>query len=137
MFSTITDAFMSIIGITILLICFNSLFASVFNTKFAKKIISYASLIVFCVFVIGGLFFGKQNEEPFYIGFLIFLLFFGFVILIYILKDFIKSINESIEIQETEKQCRSCKYFEECDECFVRNCPDYIKAKPDDFDEDF
>ena len=93
--------------------------------------------MIFCVFVIGGLFFGKQNEEPFYIGFLIFLLLFGFVILIYILKNFIKSINESIEIQETEKQCRSCKYFEECDECFVKNCPDYIKAKPDDFDEDF
>ena len=137
MFSTITDVFMSIIGITILLICFNTVFVSVFNTLFAKKLISYISLIIFIIFIIGGLFFGKRNEEPFYIGFLIFLLFFGFVILIYILKNFIKSINESIEIQETEKQCRSCKYFEECDECFVKNCPDYIKAKPDDFDEDF
>ena len=137
MFSTITDVFMSIIGITILLICFNTLFVSVLNTFFAKKIISYISLIIFIIFIIGGLLFGKQNEESFYIGFLIFLLFFGFVILIYILKNFIKSINESIEIQEIEKQCRSCKYFEECDECFVKNCPDYIKAKPDDFDEDF
>ena len=63
--------------------------------------------------------------------------FLNFFILIYILKNFIKSVNESIKIQETEKQCRSCKYFEECDECFVKNCPDYIKAKPDDFDEDF
>ena len=137
MFSTITDVFMSIIGITILLICFNTLFVSVLNTFFAKKIISYISLIIFIIFIIGGLLFGKQNEESFYIGFLIFLLFFGFVILIYILKNFIKSVNESIKIQETEKQCRSCKYFEECDECFVKNCPDYIKAKPDDFDVDF
>lgn len=136
MFGTITDVFMSIIGTAILLICFNTLFASVFNTLFAKKLISYASLVIFCVFVIGGLFFGKQNEEPFYIGFLIFLLLFGFVIFVYILKNFIKSINESIEIQETEKQCRSCKYFDECDECFVRNCPYYVEAEPDDFDEE-
>ena len=127
---------MSIIGITILLACFNTLFVSVFNTLFAKKLISYASLVFYCVFIIGGLFFGRQNEEPFYIGFLIFLLLFGFVILIYILKNFIKSINESIEIQETEKQCRSCKYFEECDECFVKNCPYYVEAEPDDFDEE-
>ena len=108
LFDTITDVFMSIIGTAILLICFNTLFVSVFNTIFVKKLISYTSLVIFCVFVIGGLFFGKQNEEPFYIGFLIFLLLFGFVILIYILKNFIKSINESIEIQETEKQCRGC-----------------------------
>lgn len=127
---------MSIIGITILLACFNTLFVSVFNTLFAKKLISYISLMIFIIFIIGGLLFGKQNEEPFYIGFLIFLLLFGFVILIYILKNFIKSINESIEIQETEKQCRSCKYFEECDECFVKNCPYYVEAEPDDFDEE-
>ena len=136
MFGTITDAFMSIIGTAILLICFNTLFISVFNTIFAKKLISYISLMIFIIFIIGGLLFGKQNEEPFYIGFLIFLLLFGFVILIYILKNFIKSINESIEIQETEKQCRSCKYFEECDECFVKNCPYYVEAEPDDFDEE-
>ena len=137
MFSTITDVFMSIIGITILLICFNTLFVSVLNTFFAKKIISYISLIIFIIFIIGGLFFGKQNEEPFYIGFLIFLILFGFVIGIYMLKNFIKSVNESIEIQETEKQCRSCKYFEECDECFVKNCPDYVKAEPEEFDVEF
>ena len=136
MFSTITDVFMSIIGTAILLICFNTLFASVFNTIFVKKLISYASLVIFCVFVIGGLFFGRQNEEPFYIGFLIFLLFFGFVILIYILKNFIKSINESMEIQEIEKQCRSCKYFLECDECFIKDCPYYEKAERDEFEED-
>lgn len=47
-----------------------------------------------------------------------------------------KEINESIEIQETEKQCRNCKYFEECDECFVKNCPYYVAAEPDDFDEE-
>ena len=127
---------MSIIGTAILLICFNTLFASVFNTIFVKKLISYASLVIFCVFVIGGLFFGRQNEEPFYIGFLIFLLFFGFVILIYILKNFIKSINESMEIQEIEKQCRSCKYFLECDECFIKDCPYYEKAERDEFEED-
>ena len=137
MFSTITDVFMSIIGITILLICFNTLFVSVLNTFFAKKIISYISLIIFIIFIIGGLLFGKQNEEPFYIGFLIFLILFGFVIGIYMLKNFIKSVNESIEIQETEKQCRSCKYFEECDECFVKNCPDYVKAEPEEFDVEF
>lgn len=136
MFDTITDVFMSIIGTAILLICFNTLFASVFNTIFVKKLISYASLVIFCVFVIGGLFFGRQNEEPFYIGFLIFLLFFGFVILIYILKNFIKSINESMEIQEIEKQCRSCKYFLECDECFIKDCPYYEKAERDEFEED-
>ena len=136
MFSTITDTLMSLIGITILLICFNTLFVSVFNTIFAKKLISYISLMIFIIFIIGGLFLGRQNEEPFYIGFLIFLLFFGFVILIYILKNFIKSINESIEIQETEKQCRSCKYFEECDECFVKNCPYYVEAESDDYDEE-
>ena len=136
MFSTITDTLMSLIGITILLICFNTLFVSVFNTMLAKKIISYLSFIGFTVFVVGGLLFGRQNEEPFYIGFLIFLLLFGFVILIYILKNFIKSINESLEIQETEKQCRSCKYFDECDECFVKDCPYYEEAKPDEFDED-
>lgn len=136
MFSTITDTLMSLIGITILLICFNTLFVSVFNTIFVKKLISYISLMIFIIFIIGGLLFGKQNEEPFYIGFLIFLLLFGFVILIYILKNFIKSINESIKIQETEKQCRSCKYFEECDECFVKNCPYYVEAEPDDFDEE-
>ena len=136
MFGTITDVFMSIIGTAILLICFNTLFASVFNTIFVKKLISYTSLVIFCVFVIGGLFFGRQNEEPFYIGFLIFLLFFGFVILIYILKNFIKSINESIEIQEIEKQCRSCKYFLECDECFIKDCPYYEKAERDEFEED-
>ncbi len=136
MFDTITDIFISIIGVAILLICFNTLFVSVFNTFFWKKLISYVSLVFYCVFVIGGLFFGKQNAEPFYIGFLIFLLLFGFVISIYILKNFIKSITESIEIQETEKQCRSCKYFEECDECFVKNCPYYVEAEPDDFDEE-
>ena len=136
MFDTITDTFMSIIGITILLICFNTLFASVFNTFFAKKLISYASIMIFCVFVFAGLFFGKQNEEPLYIGFLIFLLLFGFVIFVYIFKNFIKSINESIEIQEIEKQCRRCKYFEECDECFVRNCPYYVEAEPEEFEED-
>ena len=136
MFSTITDTLMSLIGITILLICFNTLFVSVFNTIFAKKLISYISLMIFIIFIIGGLFLGRQNEEPFYIGFLIFLLFFGFVILIYILKNFIKSINESVEIQETEKQCRSCKYFEECDECFVKNCPYYVEAESDDYDEE-
>ena len=137
MFGTITDVFMSIIGITILLACFNTLFISVFNTIFAKKLISYISLMIFIIFTIGGLFFGKQNEEPFYIGFLIFLILFGFVIGIYMLKNFIKSVNESIEIQETEKQCRSCKYFEECDECFVKNCPDYVKAEPEEFDVEF
>ena len=136
MFDTITDIFMSIIGIAILLICFNTLFVSVFNTIFVKKLISYISLMIFIIFIIGGLHFGKQNEELFYIGFLIFLLLFGFVILIYILKNFIKSINESIEIQEIEKQCRSCKYFLECDECFVKNCPYYLEAEPYDFQEE-
>ena len=136
MFGTITDAFMSIIGTAILLICFNTLFISVFNTIFAKKLISYISLMIFIIFTIGGLFFGKQNEEPFYIGFLIFLILFGFVIGIYMLKNFIKSVNESIEIQETEKQCRSCKYFEEFDECFVKDCPYFVDAESDEFQED-
>lgn len=136
LFNSITDIFLSIIGTAILLICFNTFFVGVFNTKLAKKIISYVSLIGFTLFTIGGLFFGRQNEEPFYIGFLIFLLLFGFVVLIYLLKNFVKSINESIEIQETERQCRRCKYFDECDECFVKNCPYYEEAELDEFEED-
>lgn len=65
-----------------------------------------------------------------------FLVIFGIMVLIIIIKNFKKEINESIEIQETEKQCRSCKYFEECDECFVKNCPFYVEAEPGDFDEE-
>lgn len=133
LFDTITDAFMSLIGITILLICFNTLFATVFKSLFAKRIISYASLMVFILFVIGGLLFEKQSEELFYIGFLIFLVFFFFLVLIHIFRNFAKSVKESIAIQETEKQCRSCEFFEECEECFKRNCPDYVKAKHDCF----
>ena len=136
MFNTITDVFMSIIGIAILLICFNTLFVSIFNTIYAKKVISYLSLLTFSVFIIGGIIFGKQNEDTFYIGFLIFIFAFGILIGTHILKNFVKEINESIEIQETEKQCRSCKYFFECDECFVKNCPDYMKSRSDDFFED-
>lgn len=136
MFGTITDVFMSIIGITILLICFNTFFVSVFNTMLAKKIISYVSLIGFTLFVVGGLLFGRKNEEPFYIWFLIFLLIFVFIIFMCILKNFIKTIRESMEIQEIEMQCRRCKYFDECDECFVKDCPYYEEEKPDEFEED-
>lgn len=127
---------MSIIGIAILLICFNTFFVSVFNTMLAKKIISYASLIGFALFVIGGLLLGRKNEEQFYIGFLMFLLIFGFIIFMCILKNFTKTIRESMELLEIEKRCRSCKYFDECDECFVKDCPYYELAKPDEFDED-
>ena len=127
---------MSITGICVLLICFNTFFVSVFNTMLAKKIISYVSLIGFTLFVGGGLLFGRQNEEPFYIGFLIFLLIFGLVILICMLKNFITTIRESMEIQEIEMQCRRCKYFDECDECFIKDCPYYELAEPDEFDED-
>ena len=136
LFDSITDIFLSIIGITILLICFNTFFVSIFNTMLAKKIISYLSFIGFTVFVVGGLLFGRQNEDPFYIGFLIFLLVFGFVILICMLKNFITTIRESMEIQEIEKQCRSCKYFDECDECFIKDCPYYEMAEPEEFEED-
>ena len=136
MFGTITDIFMSIIGITILLICFNTLFASVFNTLFAKKLISYVSLVIFCVLVIGGLFFGKQNEEPFYIVFLIFLLFFGSVVLICMIKSFIKSLKEYMELLEIESRCRSCIYFDECDEYFVKDCSYFVDAESDEFQED-
>lgn len=136
MFDSITDIFLSIIGITILLICFNTFFLSIFNTMIAKKIISYVSLIGFTLFAVGGLLFGRQNEEPFYIAFLIFLLIFGFVVFMCILKNFIKTIRESMELQEIERQCRRCKYFDECDECFVKDCPYYEEAKPDEFEED-
>ena len=47
-----------------------------------------------------------------------------------------KGINESIEIHEIEKQCRSCKYFLECDECFIKNCSYYLEAEPEEFEED-
>jgi len=127
---------MSITGIAVLLICFNTFFVSVFNTMLAKKIISYLSFIGFTVFVVGGLLFGRQNEDPFYIGFLIFLLIFGLVILICMLKNFIITIRESMEIQKIEMQCRRCKYFDECDECFIKDCPYYELAEPDEFDED-
>lgn len=136
MFDSITDIFLSIIGITILLICFNTFFLSIFNTMIAKKIISYVSLIGFTLFVGGGLLFGRKNEEPFYIGFLIFLLIFGLVILICMLKNFITTIRESMELQEIEMQCRRCKYFDECDECFIKDCPYYEEAKWDKFEED-
>lgn len=136
MFDTITDIFISIIGVAILLICFNTLFTEFFNSRFAKKTISYTSLLIYGIFIIGALFFRKESEEIFYIGFLLFLVIFGIMVLIIIIKNFMKEINESIEIQETEKQCRSCKYFEECDECFVKNCPYYVEAEPDDFDEE-
>ena len=136
MFDTITDIFMSIIGIAILLICFNTFFVSVFNTMLVKKIISYISLIGFALFVIGGLLLGRKNEEQFYIGFLMFLLIFGFIIFMCILKNFTKTIRESMELLEIEKRCRSCKYFDECDECFVKDCPYYEGAEPDEFDED-
>ena len=136
MFDTITDVFMSIVGVAILLICFNTFFVSIFNTMLAKKIISYLSFIGFTVFVVGGLLFGRQNEDQFYIVFLIFLLVFGLVILICMLKNFITTIRESMEIQEIEMQCRSCKYFDECDECFIKDCPYYEMAEPEEFEED-
>ena len=136
MFDTITDIFISIIGVTILLICFNTLFTEFLNSRFAKKTISYTSLLIYGILIIGALFFRKESEDIFYIGFLLFLVIFGIMVLIIIIKNFKKEINESIEIQETEKQCRSCKYFEECDECFVKNCPFYVEAEPDDFDEE-
>ena len=136
MFDTITDIFISIIGVTILLICFNTLFTEFLNSRFAKKTISYTSLLIYGILIIGALFFRKESEDIFYIGFLLFLVIFGIMVLIIIIKNFKKEINESIEIQETEKQCRSCKYFEECDECFVKNCPYYVEAEPDDFDEE-
>ena len=136
MFDTITDIFISIIGVAILLISFNTLFTEFFNSRFAKKTISYTSLLIYGIFIIGALFFRKESEDIFYIGFLLFLVIFGIMVLIIIIKNFMKEINESIEIQETEKQCRSCKYFEECDECFVKNCPYYVEAEPDDFDEE-
>lgn len=136
LFDSITDIFLSIIGITILLICFNTFLVSIFNTMLAKKIISYLSFIGFTVVAVGGLLFGRQNEEPFYIGFLIFLLVFGFVILICMLKNFITTIRESMEIQKIEMQCRSCKYFDECDECFIKDCPYYEMAEPEEFEED-
>lgn len=136
MFDTITDIFISIIGVAILLISFNTLFTEFFNSRFAKKTISYTSLLIYGIFIIGALFFRKESEDIFYIGFLLFLVIFGIMVLIIIIKNFMKEINESIEIQETEKQCRSCKYFEECDECFVKNCPYYVEAGPDDFDEE-
>ena len=41
-----------------------------------------------------------------------------------------------MEIQEIERRCRSCKYFDECDECFIKDCPYYELAEPDEFDED-
>lgn len=136
MFDTITDIFISIIGVAILLICFNTLFTAFFSSRFAKKAISYTSLLIYGTFIIGALFFRKESEDIFYIDFLLFLVIFGIMVLIILIKNFMKEINESIEIQETEKQCRSCKYFEECDECFVKNCPYYVEAEPDDFDEE-
>ena len=136
LFDSITDIFLSIIGITILLICFNTFFVSIFNTMLAKKIISYLSFIGFSVFVVGGLLFGRQNEDPFYIGFLIFLLIFVFIIFICILKNFIKTMRESMELLEIERRCRRCKYFDECDECFVKDCPYYEMAEPEEFEED-
>lgn len=139
MFNSITDIFLSIIGIVILLICFNTLFVSVFNTIFVRKLISYISLMIFIIFIIGGLFLGRQNEEPFYIGFLIFLLFFGPVVLICMIKSFIKSLKEYMESLEIESRCRSCIYFDECDECdecFVKDCLYFVDAESDEFQED-
>lgn len=136
MFNSITDIFLSIIGIVILLICFNALFVSVFNTMLTKKIISYLSLVGFTAFTIGGLLFGKQNEEPFYFSFLIFLFLFGLVVLICMIKSFIKSLKEYMELLEIESRCRSCIYFDECDECFIKDCTYYEEAKCDEFDED-
>lgn len=127
---------MSITGIAVLLICFNTFFVSVFNTILAKRIISYLSLVGFTAFTIGGLFFGRQNEEPFYIGFLIFLLFFGTVVLICMIKSFIKSLKEYMELLEIESRCRSCIYFDECDECFVKDCLYFVDAESDEFQED-
>lgn len=41
-----------------------------------------------------------------------------------------------MEIQEIEMQCRSCKYFDECDECFIKDCPYYEMAEREEFEED-
>lgn len=127
---------MSIISIAILLICFNTFFVSAFNTMSAKRIISYLSLLGFTAFTIGGLLFGRQNEEPFYFSFLIFLFLFGLVVLICMIKSFIKSLKEYMELLEIESRCRSCIYFDECDECFIKDCPYYEMAEPEEFEED-
>lgn len=97
---------------------------------------SYLSLVGFTAFTICGLLFGRQNEEPFYFIFLIFLFFFGLVVLISMIKSFIKSLKESMELLEIDSRCRSCINFDECDECFVKDCPYYEEAKPDEFEED-
>jgi len=128
LFSTVTDTFLSIVGVAILLVCANTVFSGIFNSVILNKIISYISLILFVVFFIAGLIFGKENEDVFYISFLIFLLLCGVIFLLYGLKALKKSISEAIQIYEIEKRCRSCEFFEECEECFLKDCPCYIEA---------
>ena len=66
LFDTITDVFMSIIGLAILLICFITMLTAFFHSIFAKKLISYASLLIYTFFIIGA-FFLKTQVKIFFI----------------------------------------------------------------------
>lgn len=136
MFDTITDVFMSIVGVAILLICFNTIFSMLFNTQFAKKMISYLSLFVYAIFLIGAIFYREESQDVFYIALLIFLVLMGGMFFASAIKSAVKSANEYFEMLEIEKRCRSCKYFDECDECFIKDCPYYEMAEPEEFEED-
>ncbi|MBQ8893921.1 MAG: hypothetical protein IJ043_05875 [Clostridia bacterium] len=125
MFDTLLDTITSIVGVTILLFSAISIVMLFTKSLVCKHLIKLSGIIIYILFIVGCTFFKEYVEITFNIAFVTALSVVAIIALIYFIKQ-TKNTSKIMLLQsETERQCRNCELYEECENYYKPNCLHY------------